>query len=190
MFLVALPLGTGADVELPIYMRALHMNLHPLLQFDADYVHLDLAPLAFAPLTLSAISTQGLVPLREEVLIEAATCPPQSMIYLYCGRLGADWAGRWRVRIGMWRTVSVGDVLSAAHAMLQMQITHAEWAKCTRDEMYTASRAYTRRVRKESYDGAVEGVRRVDFLGEEHYFAGVKKVKDDEFELLVRARAK
>lgn len=86
------------------------------------------------------------------------------------------------------RTVTVDDVLRSAHAMLQVPLTHSEWADCSREEMYTVSRAYTHRMRKQKHEDHVEGARRVDFLGEKHYFAGVKKVKDDEFDVLVKAK--
>lgn len=175
----------------PLQERRPRTNLHPLLAVDAHYVYLDLAASVFAPQTPSSNSVLGhkLVPLKEGFLAMTAAYPPSNVIYLKCSALGKEWAGRWRVRVYQGRTVSVGDVLCGAHEMLQTQISHAEWAKCTRDEMYTASRAYTRRVRKEDFAG-VEGVRRVDLLGEKHYFAGVEKVKEDEFELLVKARSK
>ena len=68
-------------------------------------------------------------------------------------------------------------------------MTHEEWAKLPDKEAYVVGKAYTRRCRGVDFE-KIKGARRVDLLGDKHWFSGLKKVKDDDpynFELLVKA---
>ncbi|KAH8110040.1 hypothetical protein DFH11DRAFT_1514880 [Phellopilus nigrolimitatus] len=176
----------------PMYMNPAHApqtKVHPLLK-DAHYVHLDFASPKFAPLTPSGgIFGRTLVSVHSGYLTLPASYPVVAGLVLRCHEFG-QFEGAWAVTVDPGRSVNVGDVLRAIHDTLQTRVTHAEWAKMSDHEVYEASRAYTRRCRTAEFE-KMQGVRRVDLLGDKHWFNGMKRVKDDDphnFRLLVRSK--
>lgn len=84
--------------------------------------------------------------------------------------------------------MTVHDVLICVSRMFLAPISGSERAELSCEEEVTVHCAYKRRVGlPQSFKGRVEGLMRADLLGKNHYFAGVRMVRANEFDVLVKA---
>ena len=151
--------------------------LHPLLDADASYILMDLSSHKFEPLTPSGSShNRELIPVHEGYMQQVASSPRVTELRVICEEFG-QFMESWIVRIKPGRIVEVGDVLIAVYKSLQKQMTHAEWAKLSEKQDMVASRMYTRRVRKADFE-KVNGVRRVDLLGDKFWLGGLSRIDE------------
>ena len=165
-------------------------RLHPLLD-EEGYVFMDLSLHKFNPLTPSASSgSRKLIPIHEGYMTQVASSPKVTEMNVICAEFG-KFMEPWIIKVKPGRTIEVGDVLYSIYKSLQKPVTHAEWAKLNEEEVVLASRMYTRRVRKADYE-KVNGVRRVDLLGDKFWFGGIQGVNErDPFNfqlILLKAR--
>ncbi|TDL25351.1 hypothetical protein BD410DRAFT_785282 [Rickenella mellea] len=177
-------------------------QIHPLLNGESQRFELifDLSaskprpqvPSPHASFSFTSSSRIDPTPIHPGHLEQTATYPPTTHISITCAAL-SPFTSDWVIRVGepgAGRHVSVGSVLKAIHTSLQKQISHVEWAKLSENRAAEVSEAYTRRCRSlDSFSSAVEfernqGVRRIDFLADRYYFAGLVRTKVDDVECL------
>jgi hypothetical protein len=80
--------------------------------------------------------------------------------------------------------MTLRDILESIWRILQMQISHLEWARLGKSEEHAIARAYTRRCKAAmavsedaSENESSMGVKRVDFLLDKFMFRGLKPMK-------------
>ena len=174
----------------PMYMNPQYTprsHIHPLLKDAPGWVYLNLAAPAYKPLTPKDGSNKSLISVHNGYLHQVACYPAATKMIISCDGLH-PFADSWKIVIEPGRHINVGDVLHGIHTALQTPVNHEEWSRLNSFQRYDPSKAYTKRVEGADYE-RVQGVRRVDFLGEKHWFAGITRVKDDSklFKLHVRA---
>ena len=155
-------------------------ELHHLLRPDpSTMVHFDLSFFEFLP-----EDAYG-KPISAQTLAEPATSPPTSRL-----TVTSDDIPKWPIlldrrdfRSPTFPAVTLGDVLSGIHKMMQTQITLAEWAPLEWETLHEMNgraviQAYARRQESRIAAG---GVRRVDFPLKRVMFAGlVQREKRDQ----------
>ena len=162
--------------------------VHPLLR-EGSGSRLDLSSHTYSPqMLISHWPSRKYGAMHPGYLSQTATCPAMFEIKIRCKAFG-QFTDSWVITLNLGRTISVGDILKAVHKSVYQKFTHAEWAKCSEQQVYDVGKAYTRRVRTGEFE-KVEGARRVDLLGKKHWFAGLKRIREDDpyhYELLVKA---
>lgn len=162
-------------------------RIHPLL-VNGVYSYLDFASHHYLPQTPTRLeSDSSLKPLHPGYLALPASYPVVTHISIRCAAF-KRFEESWKIRIDLGRSISVGDVLRALYDALQTRMTHEEWSRMSDREVNEASRAYTRRSRHSEFEKR-QGVRRVDFLGKNHIFGGMRVVAENDphhFMLLTR----
>lgn len=165
-------------------------RIHPLLKDTPGWVVLNLAPPTYKPMTPKDPSpNSSLIPINKGYLEQVACYPQATKMVITCDALH-PFAESWKIVVDPGRHIAVGDVLYAIYTSLQTPVTHQEWARLNSIQRYDPSKAYTRRVENADFE-RVQGVRRVDFLGDKHWFSGITRVKDDDsqnFKLHVRSK--
>lgn len=169
-------------------------RIHRLLK-DDHYIYLDLASPTYTPLTPNGTSRihNTLIPVHKGYLEQVACAPAVRKLTLTCDAFPRRFADIWRIELditNLGRHVAVGDVLKVVHEAMQAPVTHQEWSRLTDSEVYEASKAYTKRCRHSEFE-RMQGVRRVDFLGEKTWFGSISRMKDDDpynFQLRVRSK--
>ncbi|KAI0355518.1 hypothetical protein OH77DRAFT_1425028 [Trametes cingulata] len=171
--------------------------IHPLLNGEnaaGPMLLFDLSLNTFNPQRVKSLSQTSGTPLTLDELREPATYPAVRRMTITCERI-PDWPvvlephstsrERSRERSPFLNVpaaamddapITVYDVLMALHRTMQRQISHVDWARLTQAQTYAISAAYTRRCRTFPSAAAFEeaqGVRRVDYLLEQHMFRGL-----------------
>jgi hypothetical protein len=177
--------------------------IHPWLDGAkyANDLYLDLSAPVFAPRRRTADGKLHDIPSAE---LDAAATHPASTQMTIAVPGAPDWPIELRpappspllgvtLDVPAWATgpadsappISLRDVLESIYRHLQAQITHMDWAKLQKSEEVAISRAYTRRTRA-AYQAdhntfeAELGVKRIDYLLEQHMFRGLKPAKGTE----------
>ena len=109
-------------------------------------------------------------------LQEAATNPPVTFLRLRHSLLP------WFIEVnantspGDLRIITIGHLLSMIHLELRRQIEHNDFYNedVSEEDRQRITAAFTTRTRDDAEDYS-KGVRRIDFLGEEFVFVGIKK---------------
>ncbi|KAL4064727.1 hypothetical protein V8B97DRAFT_1875834 [Scleroderma yunnanense] len=162
-------------------------QVHPLLNGEATYAgfYFDLASPTFSP--LRTVGPGQFVAISSAELRQPATDPPIMRM-----RITHHIIPQWPIDIGpppvksvvgTIHPITLGDVLYTIHTSLGWKITHRDWDKLTISEQTEIACSYTRRyasVPSAIELEAVQGVRRVDYLGEKHVFRGLVRAHDEE----------
>ncbi|KAH7920761.1 hypothetical protein BV22DRAFT_778543 [Leucogyrophana mollusca] len=160
-------------------------QIHPLLNgeaFRSDF-YFDLASPTFAPLRW--IGPGQSVAISVDELREPATYPSITSL-----RITHDAIPNWPIDLeengdayAAPVPITLGDILYSIHASLHRQITHQDWAQLSLSEETAIARAYTRRCRSVPSAAQLEasqGVKRVDYLLDKHFFRGLVRAPDED----------
>ncbi|TDL25353.1 hypothetical protein BD410DRAFT_785285, partial [Rickenella mellea] len=165
-----------------------HVRVNPFLDGEAAHVDLilNLAASTLHPLIPSphtSIMSYRIHPVRVHPinLEQPATYPPLTHMIIRCDAL-SPFSSHWDIHVdGGGRHISIECLLRQIHTSLRTPVSHSEWAWLTHGRSNEVNAAFHRRCREVHWLGCGanmernHGVRRVDFLGERHYFAGLVK---------------
>ena len=160
-----------------------HFRVHPLLDGGASFAgfYFNLASPTFLPLGIIGPGRQFTM-ISPDELRQPATNPS-----IWRMRIIHEVIPQWPIDVGLHTTVespiTVGDVLYTVHSSLGQKITHRDWDHLAISEQTEIACTYTRRYMSMPSTigaGAVQGVRRVDYLGENHVFRGLVRNHDEE----------
>ncbi|TFK82972.1 hypothetical protein K466DRAFT_568118 [Polyporus arcularius HHB13444] len=174
-------------------------QIHPLLDGESmagPKLLFDLSYHTFSPQRITSYNQTSGTPLTLDDLLEPATYPPVRRMTIK-SELISEWPivlephttsrERSRERSPFLSVspreaedapITVYDVLMAIYRTLQRRITQTDWARLSARQVNTISAAYTRRSRTypsaQAFEDA-QGVRRVDYLGEQYMFRGIMR---------------
>ena len=167
-----------------------HFRLHPLLTREASFAgcYFNLASSTFSPLRVIGPARQQFAVISPHELRQPATDPPITRMQIL-----HDVIPQWPIDIGPLSGVepvvdnnippiTVGDVLYTVHASLGRKITHRDWDNLSISEQTEIACTYTRRYMNTPSTIEVEafqGVKHIDYLGENNVFRGLVRVHDE-----------
>ena len=163
-------------------------HIHSLLTREASFAgfYFNLASPTVLPLRFIGPGRRFAV-ISPHELHQPATDPPITRM-----RISHDVIPQWPIDIGLLSVesgvdtihpITVGDVLYMVHASLGRKITHRDWDNLTISEQTEIACTYTQRYTNTPSTievEALQGVRRVDYLGEKYVFRGLVRVHDED----------